>query len=292
MRSLRKKKLDTKAIGLDLWAAFARFTTGKEYLHYGFWTGLEVCASNLGPAQEEYTRRLLTLLPRKPARILDIGGGTGETAVALEGLGHQVEIVVPGTFLAERCRAKVSPRTVVHEMRFEEFQADGKFDVCLFAESFQYMKPDQALGRSLSILAPNGIILIADCFRSDEYANAPQGKRMVGGGSRLSAFRELMDDRGLQLIHEEDITQDVAPSIDLERQLYGLVEYGVSRVDHALRGTFPLRRLALLLVFRVLLGSRGSRKLRQRLSADDRTSEVFCRYNRYMILKIQPGKKS
>ena len=97
-------KLDTRAIGLDVGLSFIRWLTGAENLHYGLWTGLEVSAGNLRAAQDAYSDKLFRLLPEKPCRILDIGGGAGETAKKLLALGHQVDIVVPSAFLAGRCR--------------------------------------------------------------------------------------------------------------------------------------------------------------------------------------------
>ena len=101
---MSKDKIDTRAIGLDVGLEFVRWLTGAENLHYGLWDGLEVTAANLRTAQEAYTDKLFKLLPDAPCRILDIGGGAGETARKLLALGHQVEIVVPSALLAERCR--------------------------------------------------------------------------------------------------------------------------------------------------------------------------------------------
>jgi cyclopropane fatty-acyl-phospholipid synthase-like methyltransferase len=81
-------KIDTRAIGLDVGLSFIRWLTGAENLHYGLWTGLEVRASNLGAAQAAYTEKLFGLLPGGRLRILDIGGGAGETARKLLALGH------------------------------------------------------------------------------------------------------------------------------------------------------------------------------------------------------------
>ncbi len=146
-------KMDTRAIGLDVGLSFASWLTGAENLHYGDWTGLEINAANLGPAQVAYTDRLFRFLPDKPCRILDIGGGAGETARKLLALGHQVEIVIPSAFLASRC-GENAKGAVVHEMRFEDFEGTGKFDVCLFSESFQYIPLGTGLKKCLGLLAP------------------------------------------------------------------------------------------------------------------------------------------
>ncbi|MES2539381.1 MAG: SAM-dependent methyltransferase, partial [Pseudomonadota bacterium] len=111
-------KIDTRAVGLDVGLAFIRWLTGAENLHYGLWTGLEATAANLRAAQDAYTVKLFGYLPPGPLRILDIGGGAGETAKKLLALGHQVEIVVPSAFLAARCRETAKGSTV-HECTFE-----------------------------------------------------------------------------------------------------------------------------------------------------------------------------
>ena len=113
------KALDTRAIGLDVGLAFTKWLTGAENLHYGLWDGLEVTAGNLRAAQDAYTDKLFALLPKGPLRLLDIGGGAGETARKLLDLGHEVEIVVPSAYLADRCREN-APAAKIHEMMFEE----------------------------------------------------------------------------------------------------------------------------------------------------------------------------
>ena len=96
------QKIDTQAVGLDVGLAFIHWLTGAENLHYGLWSGLEVTAGNLRQAQDAYTVKLFGYLPEGRLRILDIGGGAGETAKKLLALGHSVEIVVPSPFLAAR----------------------------------------------------------------------------------------------------------------------------------------------------------------------------------------------
>ena len=107
------KKMNSQAVGLDIGLSFIKWLTGAENLHYGIWTDLEVTAGNLGQAQSVYTEKLFSYLPSGSLRILDVGGGAGETARKLIALGHQVDIVVPSPFLAERCRAN-APKATVH----------------------------------------------------------------------------------------------------------------------------------------------------------------------------------
>ncbi len=188
-------KIDTRAVGLDVGLAFIRWLTGAENLHYGLWTGLEVTAGNLRIAQDAYTAKLFGYLPPGPLRILDIGGGAGETAKKLIALGHAVDIVVPSSFLAGRCRETAQGATV-HECTFEAFQGLGPFDLCLFSESFQYIPLAESLSKCTKLLAPGGQVLIADCFRTDAYKGRAAHGPQPGGGHRIAAFHEAVAQAG------------------------------------------------------------------------------------------------
>lgn len=281
-------KLDTRAIGLDVGLSFARWLTGAENLHYGLWTGLEVSAGNLRAAQEAYTEKLFRLLPDRPGlRILDIGGGAGETARKLLALGHAVEIVVPSAFLAGRCRAN-APGARVHECTFEAFETTARFDVCLFSESFQYIPLDTGLARALALLAPGGEVVIADCFRTEAYRGRTASGTQPGGGHRLAAFRAELAARGVETLSEEDITEAVAPSIDLEQALFNVIGHGVTRIDSELAARRPLSRWALIRLARLALSPRRREALMQRLTQRTRSSEAFRTYNRYLMFRLAP----
>lgn len=279
-------RIDTRAVGLDVGLAMIRWLTGGESLHYGIWDGLEVNAGNLRAAQEAYTERLMALLPPPPARVLDIGGGAGWTARHLIARGYAVEIVVPSAFLAGRCRVN-APQAVIHECPFESFAGTGPFDVCLFSESFQYIPMDASLPRARGLLAPGGIVLIADCFRSAAYQGRKVHGPQPGGGHGLAAFRERLG--GWQVTHEAEITASVAPSIDLEQGLFNVVGLGVTRLSAELRARRPVAaRLATGLAGLVLPRGRRER-LMQRLTGQARTAEAFRTYNHYMIFRLQPA---
>lgn len=280
------KKIDTRAVGLDVGLAFIRWLTGADNLHYGLWTGLEVTAGNLRAAQDAYTVKLFGYLPKGPLRILDIGGGAGETAKKLLALGHSVEIVVPSAFLAARCRVN-APEAVVHECRLEDFNGSGPFDLCLFSESFQYIPLRESLPRCDRLLAPGGQILIADCFRAEGF----QGRKAIGaqpgGGHGERPFRAAVETSAFHIVAEEDITAAVAPSIDLEQQLYAVLGHGVTRLSDELRDKRPLGRWMLVRLIGLFLSRKRRANLMQRLTGGTRTSEVFKQFNRYRILRLE-----
>lgn len=279
------EKIDTRAVGLDVGLAFIRWLTGAENLHYGLWTGLEVTAGNLRAAQDAYTVKLFGYLPEGRLRILDIGGGAGETARKLLALGHQVDIVVPSAFLAGRCRDTAKGATV-HESTFEDFTGSGPYDLCLFSESFQYIPLSESLPKCARLLAPGGKVLIADCFRTEAYKGRQVLGPQPGGGHQLAAFQAAVEGSAFAIEAEEDITESVAPSIDLEQALFHVLGHGVTRVSDEIRTKRPRAHWALAKVIGLFLSRKRRQNLMQRLTGTSRTSEAFRAYNRYRIIRM------
>lgn len=282
---MTKARIDTQAIGLDTALALARWLTGTEHLHYGLWTGLEVCAGNVGRAQDAYSAKLFGYLPaRENLRILDIGGGAGETAKKLIALGHSVEIVVPSAFLASRCRVN-APTAIVHECTFQDLQSKGGFDLCLFSESFQYIPPDFALTKARSLLTPLGEILIGDCFRSDAYL-AARNDYICGGGHLLSGFQDILAAHPLTILAQEDITTAVAPSIDVEQALFNVLGRGILAIDGELRGKRPWLRWFAQRALALFTTAPRRARLAVRLFDQARNAAVFIENNRYIFLRL------
>jgi SAM-dependent methyltransferase len=282
---MKKNRIDSRAIGLEVGNEIAKWLTGAENLHYGLWDGLEINAGNLGRAQIAYTEKLFGYLPEGPLSILDIGGGAGETARKLLALGHQVQIVVPSAYLADRCRAN-APGARVHLSTFEDFQTTETFDLCLFSESFQYIDLATALTKSLALTRPGGHVLIADCFRSDNMV-IDGDIRPAGGGHDYAAFEAALADLPVERLASEDITASVAPSIDLEQSFFHVFGNALGRVDAELSAKRPRIRGSLLFVLRTLLGKRKLFRLNARLRDTHRTAEAFIRDNRYVITLLK-----
>lgn len=278
-------KIDSRAVGLDTGLALIRWLTGAESLHYGLWNGLEVTAGNLRAAQDAYTDRLFALLPDRPLRILDIGGGAGETAKRLLAAGHQVEIVVPSAYLAGRCRVN-APGAVVHECRFEDLTSAGGFDICLFSESFQYIGLDDGVPRALALLAPGGQVIIADCFRSDAYKSRAVHGAQPGGGHKLTAFRARLAGWPVAVTHVEEITDAVAPSIDLEQGFFNVLGLGLERLRGELAAKKPIALWVLTRAVGLGLSARRRVALMTRLTGTARNAEVFRVYNHYMLFRL------
>ncbi len=281
---MANQKLNTQAIGLDTALALSRWLTGTEHLHYGLWNGLDVAAANVGRAQDAYSAKLFGYLPNGPLRILDIGGGAGETAKKLIAMGHSVEIVVPSAYLAERCRSN-APQAVVHEATFQEADPVGPFDLCLFSESFQYMPLDQSLPKALALLGPAGEILIGDCFRSAAFPTRPSGY-ICGGGHRIADFRAAVAGLPLTIAAEEDITQAVAPSIDVEQALFNVLGRGLLSTEAELAAKRPIKHWLLHRALNLLIPQGKRARLAERLFEQQRNSALFIANNCYMMLRL------
>ena len=281
---MAKNKIDTRAIGLDTALALSRWLTGTEHLHYGLWTGLDIVAGNIGRAQDAYSARLFSHLPQGKLRILDIGGGAGETAKKLIAMGHHVEIVVPSEYLAQRCREN-APQAVVHEATFQDANPVGPFDLCLFSESFQYIPLRHSLPKALSLLGPKGEILIGDCFRSPAFPTQAKG-RICGGGHRVADFLAAVDHLPLKIIAQEDITQAVAPSIDLEQALFHVLGRGLLSTDAEMARKKPLRHWLMHCVLAWLLPARRRAGLARRLFENTRNSALFIANNTYLFVRL------
>ncbi len=283
-RGMSIDKIDTRAIGLDVGLEFSRWLTGAENLHYGYWDGLDITAANLYRAQEAYTEKLFSLLPDGPLRILDIGGGAGETARKLIALGHAVEIVVPSALLAERCRAN-APNATVHECTFEEFESANTFDLCLFSESFQYIPLDFGIPRCLELLTDAGTIILADCFRSDTV-RMEEMRSVVGGGHPVSGFRAALAAWPVDVVYEDDITVHTAPSVEIEQGLYNVIGTALRLVDAELEIKRPRARWVLDKLLRFIMNERKRSRLDQRLNETTRNRHVFAENNVYLMMKL------
>jgi len=273
------------SMGLDVGLAAVKFLTGKENLHYGLWDGLDICAANLGPAQEAYTDKLFKLLPKRPLKVLDIGGGAGVTAQKLIDLGHEVTIIVPSAYLAERCREN-APKATLHEMMFEDFRTSETYDLCLFSESFQYIPMETSLPRCFELLTPDGLVIVADCFRKPAYYRPDRTSR-VGGGHPFVAYCEAVEKSSFDVLSEEDITQSVAPSVQVEQDFFHVVGLGVDRFDEELSAKKPFARWIVNGILGLALTKKRRAKLYDRLTGNTRTAEQFEKYNHYIMTALK-----
>jgi len=278
-------RIDTKTEGLDLYVHVAKTFADSPWLHYGLWEPDErPNIPQLRMAQERYVDKLLALIPPAPARLLDIGGGTGELAKVLIDKGYTVSMITPSHLQAEVAAEKLGPNAKVHETRFEDFTEVGPFDICLFSESFQYVDLDVSLDKLSAILAPGGRIIIADCFRADAY----QGDRQPGGGHRYSVFTEAVERHGFRIVENEDVTLAAAQSMAIDQNVYrGFVAPAVEQIRGLLEGKRPVLYWFATMAYKLFVPASERENIVARLKADYRSPEAFAAVNTYRFLTLE-----
>jgi SAM-dependent methyltransferase len=94
-------------------------------------------------------------LPQPPARLLQIGAGDGETALALARRGYAVAALEEG-LATEARRSEVEWIA----MELSHFEADTRFDAVVFTGTLHALQPvGRALDRAVDLLAPGGLVL-------------------------------------------------------------------------------------------------------------------------------------
>lgn len=230
----------TKELKLDVEALLSQLINGKGYLHYGLWDGMDpqvACLADVGKAQQQYFDRMVLELPPSPARILDVGSGTGANAAELISRGYEVECVCPSSRLNALARAKLGSQVVIHEMGFEKFESEKVFDAVIFAESFHYIELEAAID-TVARLNPSCVVIF-DYFGRYNAAS-------VGDKTRQSAVTTLNAlEQGLptyRVIKSQDLTSSIAPTFDvLDRLNRQHVAPFIDELKNAKRGSWTLK---------------------------------------------------
>lgn len=279
------KKIDTKTESLDVYVYVAKTFADSPWLHYGLWEpGERPSVPKLRAAQERYVEKLLTLIPPAPRKVFDIGGGTGEMAKVLLEKGYVVEMLTPSPVQAGIARDKLGPNARVYESRFEDFEGSGPYDVCLFSESFQYVDLDESLPLLDKILAPNGRVVIADCFRGLDY----KGDRQPGGGHRFAVFLEKIAAHGLEIDADHDVTEAAAQSMAIDQNFYrGFAAPALGQLQTVMAAKRPVLYWFARQAYKLFVPKSERENIVMRLKADYRSPEAFIAANTYRFLSLK-----
>ncbi|MCH9844886.1 MAG: class I SAM-dependent methyltransferase [Alphaproteobacteria bacterium] len=210
--------MESKEMGLLL----AQKLLKLDDLHYGYWDqGLEVNIQNLYHAQARYSDILFSHIDRltnnnKSASILDVGCGVGENIKKLVDKGYAPDGLVPSQWMLEQCKLKTT--RPIYPCIFEDFpDANKRYDLVFFSESFQYVNMDKSFTLLQKMLNQNGKVLLLDFFARDDI----EGRSALGGGHSMAKFYQAAQQHGFRIIEEQDITQHVSPNLLLVHDILG-----------------------------------------------------------------------
>lgn len=131
--------------------------------------------------------RLRPLLPAAPARLLEVGAGSGALAGLLCRAGYQVTVVEPGQRDAEACAARGLD---VRAVRFEELPVGPeRYDAVLFTRVLHHLPdPAEAVRRALG----HAEVVLVEDFARDEVDLLAAGF-IYDGRAALAAAGLLAD---------------------------------------------------------------------------------------------------
>lgn len=281
---MKDNKTLSREIGLEIGTICGRHLLNLEHLHYGYWTkDLKVDLAHLPAAQKNYTDFLMSNIPDGVKSILDVGCGMGHTAKRLTEAGYTVDAVSPSSFLAQQARELLQGKCEIFECFYEELHTEKRYDLVLFSESFQYIDPETAIQKTLGLLKPEGWMLICDVFKRSINEKSP-----ISGGHYLTRFYEAADKFPLRQMKDLDITDQTAPSRDIENHICKDVLEPVSNLlEKLMDSRYPLLSKCLKWKYRKKI-----EKMRHKYFDDQRTGEIFKKFKTYRLFlyKTNPNE--
>lgn len=287
--------MDSKEFGL----VFVQQLTGLEDLHYGYWDDTLPPPSlmHFKAAQDRYTEQLAETLHHyhpEPARVLDVGCGTGEVLTHLSGLGHRVDGVIPAPHLYKRVCEKVQTgglQSQVWDCRMEDIpiaDLEHGYDIVLFSESFQYLPYRTSLTLAKRLLKPGGMVLICDFFKTEHAGDGQPGDRSFGGGHKYREFLAYLEEASWNVLENTDITAQTSPNIGL---LDELLRLRIGPAVGTLNTYMSERHPAVLKVVKWLFRKKLT-KLKFKYLSGHRTQAVFERYKTYRRMVLKPASEA
>lgn len=200
--------LNVYALTLTLEYADAR------HLHFGVFDA-EHGTSSLPQAQARAQDALCALLPPPPARILEVGCGTGALAQKLAASGFEVVALTPlqAEFSALQESGQEGLQFILGDLascRFEQ-----PFDIVLLQQSAQYVDAMDLFAQVATQLRDGGQLLLADEFLLDDSVRKPEPLPL------LANFLRLAQRCGFSAQRQRELGRQVGEGLSLMAALIG-----------------------------------------------------------------------
>jgi 2-polyprenyl-3-methyl-5-hydroxy-6-metoxy-1,4-benzoquinol methylase len=278
-KNKKKRKIDSKEVGLEIGLLAFNFMFKSEHLHYGYFLdGLEGDISNLKKAQENYANMLFSHIPDGTKTILDVGCGSGKIAQLLTIKGYQVDCVSPNQRLTNFAKKINSDKVQFFQCKFQDMKTDKKYDLILFSESFQYIPMDKSIPLALQILNPGGFIMVSDFFKNDI-----ENKSKLGGGHKYDDWLKFKESFPVKTIIEKDITAETSKTIDIVNQ------FNLEVLNPAWNSLWALGEDRFPFIIKIVrrLYRKKIEKMEKKHFTGQRTGENFRKYKKYMFYLFQ-----
>jgi SAM-dependent methyltransferase len=250
----------------------------NEFLHYGYFSPIpenaeRISLHDIKQAMHAYAE-LITSRIHPGEVVLDVGCGTG----GLLRLLHENEVLAtgltPNISQYEYIRSRYPGIPVLRSEleKLESAELEGRFDVIVNAESFQYIGIDPGMQKIRSMLKDEGTWLVIDYYRlrADTHNKS---------GHLLEDFVDGLARNRLAIEETLDITANALPTLSYAQLL--VTRFGLPLLDHAVEKFFLLHPLVRYLLGDVVDHHRG------RIKLDTLDPEVFARDKRYLLHRIR-----
>lgn len=156
-----------------------------------------------------------------PARVLDLGAGTGRLATLLDGLGYDVLAVEPDDGMRAVAESALPGRTAAGTGE-DIPAADGSFDAVVVGQAFHWFDRERALPEIARVLRPAGRLGVIWNVREETTAWAVALGELVGGEDRrVAEGRGRAPDLGPRFDPAEQLVLEHEQELDADR-LVGL----------------------------------------------------------------------
>lgn len=205
-----------------------------ESVHCGLWfppdephpASMDLVALS-SQAQDRYTDYLIRILdPRPGEHVLDIGCGTGRSALRLT---QQREAKVTGVSVSkeqiDRANRLAAAHGLTDRLTFEHADAmrlpyaDETFDRAWAVESICHMDRAKALGEAWRVLRPGGELMVLESVVTDELTEADVALFETVFASnlppRLPEFFDLIGKAGFHTLEFKDLSANLAMTMNV-----------------------------------------------------------------------------
>ncbi len=251
-----------------------------DMLHYGYFEDIDISWADISfrdmeNAQIAYAEKLCSLVSRQAGKVLDAGAGMGGLGNLLHGHGYNVVCLTPDKHQAGYILRNYPDLGLINS-KYENMPEETPYSAVIHSESLQYIPLGQAVEKTVKLLKPGGEWIVSDYFRRAEY-KATKFK----SGHVFEDFEKLAGENNLEIIHAEDITENVLPTLSYAynfgcRVLRPVIEFA----DVKLKRKNPFLRYYADDIFNHL-----NAKFEKQLSGID--PERFAMEKRYLLLKLK-----